>query len=314
MSAGEPYNLYNTTTLLNASIPYSTYITTPTQQLAFSNNNNNNIIFEFTAINIENQFSTLPLFETYQDSGFTDVSAIALYRIPASTLDELFYFEGNFLTTGQISPLYYGINTSYKFDYIYSNASLTYGAINNKNIPIVKADYVNYLAYAITGGYNLADIFDNQQALLNEVSSMDTRFNNIINTTISNININSSSPGTTKIIDINNGSVFFDTEPLDNGPRYSSYIDSCRTLVNGLLSITNTSRGMQFLNDISSQNASDINYNASTDLTSYYYVRFHAGDIVSLVLKYVPYSGNGEPIIGSNRVYTRPYKILLLCE
>ena len=327
MSAGPNYT-YNTTTPTDPNgLLYSAYATTPTTQLAFSNDNSNNIIFEFTAVNIVDQFATLPLFETYREPGFPNVSAIALHKIPATRLNELFYFEGNNLSTGTITPFYYGINTSYRFDYSYSNASLTYGAINTNGIPILKVDYVNYLAYAITGGYNLADIFDNQQALLNEVVSMDTRFNNIINTTVSNMSLSSTVEGVTKIININNGSVFFDTEPGAVGntgfnvSRNSSYIDSCRTLVNGLLSITNTPRGMQFLQDIDDQNASDINAlplnasaNASTVLTSYYYVRFHPGDILSLVLNYVPYSGNGQPIIGSNPVYTRPYKIMLLCE
>lgn len=309
---------YDPTSASNMSTLYSNYATNPTPQYVFSNNNSNGIIFEFTAINIVDQFDTLPRFETYRENGFPNVSAIALYRVPSATLDELFYFEGNFLTTGDITPLYYGINTSYRFNHSYSNASLTYGAINTTEIPIIKADYVNYLAYAITGGYNLADIFDNQQDLLNEVATMDSRFNDKINTTISNMSATSTVPGVTKIININNGSVFFDTEPPgptgENVSRNSSYIDSCRTLVNGLLSITNTSRGMQFLNDISDQNISDINANASTTLTSYYYVKFHQGDIVSLVLNYVPYSGNGQSIIGTNPVYTRPYKIMLLCE
>jgi hypothetical protein len=311
-------------TTLNA-LSYSLYATTPTTRDAFSNDNSNNIIFEFTALNIVNQFSTLPLFEKFQIEGFPNVSAIALYKVNPTTLNELFYFEGNNLSTGTITPFYYGINMSHRFNYSYSNASLTYGAINTNGIPIVKADYVNYLAYAITGGYNLADIFDNQQGLLNEVVSMDGRFNNIINATISNLSSSVTTPGVTKIIDINNGSVFFDTEPEDglNRSRNSSYIDSCRTLVNGLLSITNTPRGMKFLQDIEDQNTSAINAvpsnpnassNASTVLTSYYYVRFHEGDILSLVLNYVPYSGNGEPIIGSNPVYTRPYKIMLLCD
>ena len=321
MSGFPGYNTYDpTATNVSGPTPYATYFTRPQQGPAFMNDNSNNIIFEFTAINIGNQYSTLPLFETYREPGFPNVSAIALHRINASKLDQLFYFEGNFLSTGEISPLYYGINTSYKFDYNYSNASLTFGAINTTGIPIVKADYVNYLAYAITGGYNLADIFDNQQDLLDEVQRMDGSFNRIINSTISNMSTSATVPGVTKIIDINNGSVFFDIEPGAvgntgvNESRNSSYIDSCRTLVNGLLSITNTPRGMLFLNDISGQNLSNINVNASNSLTSYYYVKFHPGDIVSLVLKYIPYSGNGQPIIGSNPVYTRPYKIMLLCE
>ena len=288
-------------------ITYSAYSTSPSQQQSFYTNDLNGIIFEFTAINVSNQFLTLPTFENVPIQGFTDVSAIATIPINASELDRLFYFEGqnygNDTTT--IIPVMYGINASHKFNLSYSDASLTYGAINTIGPPPLKADYVNYLAYAITGGYNLASIFSNEALLLDGVTNMNASFNNSINESLSNINTNFSTINT-KIVDINNASIFF-----DNVENNSIYIQESKRLLDGLLSIPSSIRGEQFFTDIQNQSNEAININAT--LSSYYYIKFHPGDILSIVLNYIPYNGNASSIIGDNLVYTRSYKILLKC-
>jgi len=286
---------------------YSSYSTNPNQQQSFYTNDLNGIIFEFTAINVSNTYLTLPTFENTSISGFNNVSAIAMIPVQASSLNNLFYFEGYDLSTNTVIPAMYGINTSYRFNTPFSDASLTYGAINTTGAATLKSDYVNYLAYAITGGYNLADIFSNETSLINGVVSMDTSFNNTINTSIASINKNFSTV-TSKVVNLNNCSVFF-----DNLTNNSIYVQGSKALLDGLLSIASTARGQQFLTDIANQNASVINTNATTSLTSYYNIQFHAGDIVSIVLNYIPYNGNASSIIGTNLVYTRSYKILLKC-
>jgi len=287
---------------------YASYSTNPTQQNSFYKNDLDGIIFEFTAINVSNQFMNLPTFENQTIEGFSNVSAIASITIEASTLSNLFYFEGrNYGNDTTIIPVMYGINTNYKFDVTYSNASLTYGAINTLRDAPIKSDYVNYLAYAITGGYNLANIFANESELLEEVINMDTRFNNTINDSISNINENFSTV-TSKIIDISNTSVFF-----DNAGNDSIYIKGCKLLLDGLLSIPDSVRGESFFTNIEYQNNESINENAISSASSYYYIKFVPGDIISIVLNYIPYNGNASSIIGDNLVYTRSYKILLKC-
>jgi hypothetical protein len=291
---------YQTTT-------YSAYSSTNVSQPVFMTDNNN-IIFEFTAINVSNQYAVLPTFDNVSVYGFPNVSAVARFNVSATSLNELFYFQG---TADQTIPLRYGMNTSFRFNFSYSNSSVTFGAINNTDsTPLLKTDYVNYIASAITGGYNLADVFANEQALYTGVANMDASFNTNINNTISKLNV-SFNTSTSESININNGSVFLDTFNSN-----SSHIQSIKKLIDGLLSINTTTRGQQFLQDIAEQNTSAINIssNLSTSLKSYYYVRFRAGDIVSIVLNYVPYAGNGNPIIGYNPLYTRAYKIMLLCQ
>jgi hypothetical protein len=73
------------------------------------------------------------------------------------------------------------------FNFLYSDASLTYGAVYNNNVDL-KDDYINYLSFAITGGANLVDIFSNTSNLLQEVVNMNNRFNDKIQTSLNSVN------------------------------------------------------------------------------------------------------------------------------
>jgi len=224
-------------------------------------------------------------------------------------LQELMFLQNLSTTTGPL-PVYYGINKDYKFNYQFSNASVLTGYIDASpsNAPLLKQDYVNYLSYAITGGYSLATIFANETELMEGVATLDASFNSNINTSIAGV----TTPGTnvSKIVTINTSQIFFDTS--DN---YSPLIQGCKVLVNGLLSIAGTTRGQQFLSDIQAQDDISPNDNSSSTLISYYNVSFRRGDIMSVLLNYQPYgSVNGSPTaitgLGSNLVSNRAYKIM----
>jgi len=290
-------------------LSYDVYSSSLSQQKSFIQTNNyNNIIFEFTAFDISNQFAVLPAFSLNSNNGFNRVNAIAKIFIEKSRLNNLFYFKGYPYDDSNMEleqlPEMYGINMSHEFSIAYSNASVTSGAVNSTNNPKLKADYVNYLAYAITGGYNLANIFKNEGELLNEVTNMDSRFNTIINTNIANINNNFSTVNSS-IVTINGNNIFF-----DDYNNNSIYINSCKELLNGLLTIADTPRGEVFFDDLENQSNANNNKNES-----YYAINFSQGDILSIVLNYIPSNGNMRPIIGlgDNLVYTRSYKILLEC-
>jgi hypothetical protein len=185
-----------------------------------------------------------------------------------------------------------------------SEFSITYGHINT-NASSLRADYVNYLAYAITGGYNTADIFSNELDLVDGVTQMDVGFNNIINQKISNV-ATLSPTIESSLLTLDNNDVFFDV-----GTSTNPYIMSCQYLLDGLLGINSGTRGAQFLTDIVSQNISGSNVSSST--TGFYRIPFHTGDILSLRLSYVPYTGSGVTVVGNNPIYTRSYKVVLNC-
>jgi hypothetical protein len=265
------------------------------------------IIFEFTAINQSATFNlNTSVTTTFPD--YINVSAIAAINVSASSLNNLFYFQTTDIEpTDLINPTKYGINASYKMNVSYSNSQLIYGAINNASVEnILKRDYVNYLAYAITGGYNYGYIFKNHSELISNVTNMDNSFNQSINNSISTVQNNSNINPT--IININNSSIY-----LDVSSNQSPYVQSCKKLVDGLLSISNTSRGTRFSNDISEQKTIAMN-TYGPPYINYYSILFYAGDIISLKLTYNPYNGNASSMIGSNLVYDRSYKIMLMCQ
>jgi hypothetical protein len=297
---------------------YASYSTTLNQTSAFSYTSgaNASIFFDFTAFNVSNTYSTMPVFEVQSSPGF-NASAIATLSIPATKLNQLFYFEGTYEPNSNYIdvPAFYGVNMSYNFsDLSYSNASVTAGSINLTNTitPILKADYVNYLAYAITGGYNLADIFSNQTALLSSVVSLDASFTSSLNTSLKGQTV----AGTAKVVNVSTnygyGNVYFDTSANGN-----PFVMATKVLLDGLLGLagSNNPRGETFLNDIAAQNASTTNASAEYTGKSYYWIPFHTGDTLAILINYVPSTGNGAAMtnLGDNLVYTRSYKILLNC-
>jgi hypothetical protein len=295
------------------NITYAAYSTTTSGTYQFYTNDASGIIFEFTAINASNKFDVLPRFErSTLTTGFGAVNAVARINVNASTLSNLFYFQGfNLSTSVAPLPVYYGINKNFTFNETYSNASVLTGYIDASpaNAPLLKQDYVNYLAYAITGGYSLATIFANETELMAGVATLDSSFNNNMNASISTVT-NYGYTNFSKTITVGNTPVFFDTS--DNR---SPLIQGCKVLVDGLLSIAGTTRGQQFLSDIQAQDNISPNDNSSSTLVSYYNVSFQRGDILSVLLNYQPYnSTNGAsiaiPNLGTNLVSNRSYKIM----
>lgn len=302
------------------TITNSNYLSLINSTSAFYQNiDNNGIIFEFTAVNINASLQVYPLFETLTTVGFTNVSAVSQIDISSSRLSKLFFFEG---TNDVATALRYGINTGFNFNFSYSSSIIKSGSINTNGSQKLDNDYVRYLANAITGGYNLADIFSNETLLISGVDSMDTSFNNILNNSL--VDLSNSVTGTTATSTVDK--IYTDASYIIYSDICSNimntYLTSTKQLLDGLLSISNTSRGQQFIQDISSQynsiNVSNVSTNVST---TYYYIPFRNNDKLSIVLNYVPLYGNGNaytPLtsttsVGINPIYTRSYKVILNC-
>lgn len=237
-------------------------------------NTDSGIVFEFTAAKVSQEYKTIPLI--IDNDGFSDVSAIAIYEISSTTLNNLFYFQlASSLDVSNIQVAKYGINTKFKFNVMFSKALLTYSTFNTLDQPI-SIDYVTYLAYSLTGTTN-TNIFSNKTQLLNTVSTMDSGFNNQINNNI-------------LLCGINNLPIFLSTD-LKN-----SFVHSTKQLVNGLLTIANSGRQQKFYNDLIDQSLNNTE--------NIYWVPFHKGDKISLLINYVSNSSDINP---------RSYKIILNC-
>ncbi len=241
-------------------------------------NTNTGIVFEFTAARAAQPYNTGPLIN--DNIGFGDVSAIAIYDIPSSLLNKLFYFQlSSPLDITNVAPniIKYGINTEYKFNILFSNSLTSYSNFR-LNEPI-KIDYVSYLAYSLVGTTNI-NVFSNTPQLIQSVTNMDTGFNNIINNNIAFCGINNSNP--------------FLSDDMSNPFAHSS-----KQLVIGMLNIASPSRRQVFYNDLIIQSYNQIKYPGQ----NIYWVPFHKGDKMSILINYISSSG----------LNPRSYKIILSC-
>lgn len=266
------------------SLNYYNYIHNILKNQAFINTDNG-IIFEFTAGQSEETFLvTNPdlcfniVSNNFNNNGFSDVSAIAIIDINPSLLNNLFYFKlNNTLDINNISIDKYGINTDYSFNINYSNSIVTYGNINpSSGIKRVNYDYVSYIAYTLVGISNI-NIFSNKNELLQGVVNMDNSFNNIINNNLLMSNI---------------GNKYLLLDYSNN--RLNPYVISTKQLLDGILYIANNTRKQYFLDDLVLQ--------SNNNLDNIYWVPFHSGDKMSVVIKY-----------NKSGINTRSYKIVLNC-
>jgi len=254
---------------------YHDYIENIINNQAFLNTESG-IVFEFTAANANQTYTSMPFVP--DNLGFSDVSAIAVYNILPSVLNNLFYFQlSSSLDISNINSqvIKYGINTTYLFNIIFSQSLLTYTnfTVNDS----IRNDYVTYLAYSITGIKN-RNIFSNTGQLLEAVTNLDSGFNNTINQNIAFSGLNNSNP-------------FLSNDTTN------PFIRSAKQLVIGMLTMTNSARRQVFYNDLISQSTNN-NQNI-------YWVPFHQGDIMSILINYLSTYPS---------VYPRNYKILLKCE
>jgi hypothetical protein len=268
-------------------------------------------VFEFVPMNVSVNYGVLPLFQSYPTTGadgFTDVSATAYIKAPWANFSRLFTFESND-TTFENYPnqdISYGIdNASTVFNIAFSQALVKNGWANAATQFLsntsVDQDYVRYTAKAITGGYALSDIFQNEEELITGVDDMDASFNLLLNTNIST--------------HYNN---FANKNGMGRYPDESDnpYVLSCKHLLDGLLANASTPRGNKFLEDLEAQS------NAFEDPSGNrkYYIIFHPGDVLAVRLEYVPKNGNdttaGEVgnLLGDNKLFTRSYKMFIQFE
>lgn len=234
------------------------------------------IVFEFTAAKANETYTSEPVIP--DSVGFQDVSAIAIYNISPYLLNNLFYFQLSGplnINTIQNEVIKYGINTSYLFDISFSQSILSY--TNFTTNTTIARDYVTYLAYALIGSTNI-NVFSNKLQLLQSVVNLDTGFNNTINQKIAFSGINQTNP--------------FLSDDLSN-----PFIHSAKQLVTGLLTIATDTRREIFYNDLINQ--------SQNNSENIYWVKFHTGDIMSLLINYV---------FNYKQINERSYKILLKCR
>jgi len=216
---------------------------------------------------------------TAANIGFGDVSAVAEYDIQSTALNKLFYFQLDkpYDASGNMNIINYGINTSFKFNigFSQSNVTATDYIVDNA----VSTDYVRYLAYTImsvVGKPTDINVFNNSAQLSQGLINMDRNFNNNINE-----RLEANTP---------NVSTIFLSNDITN-----PYIKSSQELVTEMLTLAPPERLKVFQKDLISQTYQDV--------SNTYWVPFHSGDKMSVLINYV----------ANYRINPRNYKIILNC-
>lgn len=152
-------------------------------------------VFEISSFDVSSTIQFDPTFDTaiQQGLGFDDVSSIAIIDVSLSQFNSLFSLQSDSddLDDLSINDLKYGFNVdSYNIfnDISFSNSIVIEKMINAYyEDQSLYYDFVRNLAYQITGGYAAADIFTNEEDLVQGVKDMDFEFKNLFNTLINEL-------------------------------------------------------------------------------------------------------------------------------
>jgi hypothetical protein len=277
------------------------------------NDPNINFVFEFLPMNVSSNIQVTPVFQTYDASvselGFIDVSATSIINVSAVNFSRLFKFESNDITFVDYpnQDIIYGVGNVSVFNVSFSQSTVIAGWANPAtqflNNTSLEADYIRNTAKEITGGYALADIFANQEEMIQGIETLDLSFNESLNNNI-----------------VNNYSANSGTDGMLSYPDNSNnmYTTACKQLLDSLLTNASTTRGIQFLDDLKEQSDLNlINTNENGDNQTTYYINFRPNDVLAVRISYIPKNGNGQPAgvsgnyLGSNLLHTRSYKVFL---
>lgn len=237
-------------------------------------------------------------------TGFTEVSAVAQIDVSASKFNNIFSITTDSSDIDDIedSDIKFSVESTFTYPFVdsgdvslaFSNAQIKYGAINNQYLDqSLKKDVVRNIAKSITGGYAVADIFSNEEELLNDVSnqdiSMHDNFFQIINS----------------------------VKELDQSYTVNAFgdltADQARVLktAQALFTVNATDDGGPrqdaLFADLSNASV-DASGNAKSETTVS--LKFSVGDTIALRIQYDP-NDSSAPGMGENPVNSRSYKILL---
>ena len=236
--------------------------------------------------------------------GLADVSAVTSIDMSASVFDNFFYItvdssDIDDLSTNDVKfSIKNDADASYSYPFmtlagdvsmVFSSSVVQVGTINNVYVDqSLKKDLIRHVAKDITGGYAVADIFGNEQQLLDDVVQRDADVHAAILSTITDI--------------------------VAEGEKTE----------HDYLNLTNEEhrRFYQVAHTLFDRNMADVGARQTavyTDLsnnsaygkeTTFARLKFAVGDAIALRVQYKPASTN-PPSMGTNPVTTRTYKILI---
>ncbi len=301
------------TTYLNYTIESDALLYQTQTNFYKLNDPNVNFVFEFLPMNVSSNIEITPEFQSYDYTvsqvGFIDVSATSIIDVSAVNFSRLFKFNSNDITFEDYpnQDIIYGVGDVSVFNVSFSQSTIIAGWANPATQFLsntsLAADYIRNTAKEITGGYALADVFANQEQIIQGIQTLDLSFNESLNNNI-----------------LNNYSTYSGSDGMLSYPDNSNnmYTTACKQLLDALLTNASTTRGIQFLNDLQEQSDINLQNTASTgDNNTTYYINFQPNDVLAVRISYIPKNGDGQPAgvagnyLGNNPLHTRSYKVFL---
>jgi surface protein len=250
--------------------------------------------FVLSAMNSSILLSTSSTIPYYSPSFTSDASITLNTSVPASVMQNTFYFRGDSPITTDASFVYYYVDTTK-----WPNKNTTLSARNGivtaheyVNGDTAAKDFLRDLARQLFGTYLGADLFTNEDAVVADINSkFDTVADNII----------------TLLLSIDKTGGIFNGITADlSGNKYlkddTSISNISRELLNELIS-TAPERFVDL--------KTNYKYNATDD--GFYKMPIIAGDTVSFKLTVVPASNQREsvPTIGPTLLNNRTYTVIM---
>lgn len=263
-------------------------------------------VFEIAVFDTSGTLGVDPTFDTaiQQDLGLEDVDAIAVLDVSLQDFNSIFVFQSDSddLDDLSVNDLKFGLNssamnlfsdTSFSFAEVVENKVNTYYSDQN-----IHDDYVRNLAYQITGGYSAADIFSNEEGLVQGVKDLDPSFQETFNNTLNTLILDTSNNGTKSLPEINNLTT--------NSTVFKSAI---ALLTINLNSSSDSSRLNTLFTDIAAASAAAATSENNVGPITVP-IRFHSGDKIALriVYKSDPYT---TPFGEDRTIQPRSYKVIL---
>ena len=255
---------------------------------------------------------------TFVADTFADVDAIALFDVSVSAFNNLFFItvDSSDIDDASANDIVFSIDPSFENPFVpdgvsmeFSSADVIHGAVNYRYTDqVLKKDVVRHLAKEITGGYAVADIFSNEEELINDVVGRDAEIHTQLDTAISTI-----------VNDVTNGRRGRTIDQFDDAALSEDekrFYKVAHTLFG--LSINDPGgRQEQIYKDLSDASV-DASGNPNVgQTTTTIPLRFIVGDAIALRISYDPKSspvGGGNAAgggMGDNPISNRSYKLIL---
>ena len=249
-------------------------------------------------------------------NGFTDIQAVATFDLSASMFNNLFFItvDSSDIDDLEANDIIFSVDgTDYQYPFIdggsnniaFSNSTIQNGAINNKYVDqSLKKDIVRHIAYSITGGYAVADIFSNEADLLADVVAQDASLHEIFTNTITGLK--AATDGGTAY---NSGTGYTaDAIPNITDVDEKRFFKVAQSLYSININDTVNGRQQKIYEDLSNNSFDSNGAKASVTIP----LRFEVGDAIALRIQYDP---NSSPVsgggMGGNEISSRAYKILI---